>query len=564
MVSFGKNTLWFLAALLVGTSCKTAHQEFYRDGSIRRTGNINSVTRNMVGPWVSFYPNGSKRSEGAYQGDLQTGFWRFYRESGGLEMTGSFDSEARVGIWTYYHPNGEKSAEGVYDRDDQNGRWKYWDESGNLVRSGDFQKGRPTLLWSYFEGDGMRAQGYMFDGARVGTWEFWDESNARSTREYELPANTELVREPWDDQRTVRREGFVVSGQRTGRWVSRHRNGERRMAGDYYEDKAIGDWTAYDGSGERFGTGPVTGERILPGWKYFRKAGVPDRPAGPGTGEWSEAELVEQDVPPKVVETWHREMLTAITQAEFLAPDTPTGAAPSSEQIEQIAPKPEEIVVDSDLSVKERENLDQLVNAYEGRGLKEDGGSSGGGSYSYAAAAPSNAPQGDTKLSKALIGTEFPITQFKTATGETLDLQEFRGQSNLIVVILRGFAGRICVYCAAQTRAYKKSEVLEQLAQHDGQLLVIYPGPRGALQSFLRAYRAEFDQTDPPFPLVYDPDLELTTALGITGTRAKPSTLIVDKTGIIRYAYVARQKKDRLGAEWLLEELERVDESATP
>lgn len=548
-----------LLALLSVTSCKTSHQEFFPDGSIRRQGNINAVTRNMVGPWITFYASGSKRSEGAYDGDLQSGHWRFYRDGAGVEMEGSFDSEARVGTWTFYHPNKQKSAEGVYRSDDQDGSWTYWDADGHRTQEGQFRRGRLTLQWTYWNpGAGPKARGYLFEGGRVGRWEFWDEAGTLAVKEYPLPAEVELVREAWDDGATCRKEGFLVEGKRMGRWVTFHRNGNRRYSGDFYENKAVGHWSAYDAEGEPFGTGVVSGDRVMPGWKFSIKSSVGDRPAQPATGDWSSVDLLDHESPNAVVTRWHREMLAPTEPGGFGTPPEPTGDAPTEAEIARAAPAPEEVVVDSDLSVKERAALEQLVGAYEGRGLSE-GSSGAGAGGAYTAAASGRKPVGDTALSKALIGRELPVTVFKTATGDELDLAEFRGEHNLIVVILRGFAGRICVYCAAQTRAYKNVDVLKQIQEHDGKVIVVYPGPKGALRSFLRAYRAEFDQTDPPFPLVYDPDLQLTSALGITGARAKPSTLIVDKSGRIQYAYVAKKKKDRLGADWLVEALEQVD-----
>lgn len=546
-----------LLAALLAVGCRTPHQEYFDDGSIRRQGAINPITRNMVGPWVNFYPSGTKRSEGSYDGDLQIGHWRFYRDGGGLEMQGDFRNEAREGVWTFYHPNGQVSARGPYRRDDQDGYWVYWDEAGNVTQEGEFRLGRLALDWTYYyAGDGPKARGYFLDGAKVGRWEFWDEAGQLAVKEYPLPADTELVREAWEDGVTPRREGFLVAGKREGRWATQHRNGVHRISGDFYHGGPYARWHVYDGEGKLLGSGNVRGQKLESGWTYTKSSPVGDRPAQPATGEWSSASLAGSDTPANVAQRWLDEMLSPLEPGGFAPPPTPEADAPTESEIEETAPRPEEIVVDSDLSVKERSALDQLVNAYEGRGLAQGTGSAGG---QYTPAAPTTrAPTGDTELSAALVGKKLPITRFRTATGEEIDLAKFEGEQNVILVILRGFMGRICVYCTAQTRAYRKAELLDQIRNQDGQVVVVYPGPKGALRSFLRAYRAEFDGADPPFPLVYDEDVELTTALGIVGDRAKPSTLILDKSGVIRYAYVAERKQDRLGAEWLVEELQRV------
>jgi peroxiredoxin len=50
----------------------------------------------------------------------------------------------------------------------------------------------------------------------------------------------------------------------------------------------------------------------------------------------------------------------------------------------------------------------------------------------------------------------------------------------------------------------------------------------------------------PPYRLFYDPGLVLTEQLGIGGgNKAKPTTILIDKSGIVQYAYTGMDRSDR-------------------
>ena len=49
----------------------------------------------------------------------------------------------------------------------------------------------------------------------------------------------------------------------------------------------------------------------------------------------------------------------------------------------------------------------------------------------------------------------------------------------------------------------------------------------------------EFGAAGPPYRMVYDPDLDLAKDLRIEGNLARPSSLILDREGIVRHAYIA-------------------------
>ena len=85
---------------------------------------------------------------------------------------------------------------------------------------------------------------------------------------------------------------------------------------------------------------------------------------------------------------------------------------------------------------------------------------------------------------------------------------------------------------------------------------MIYPGARENEESFRKLYELEFGEGPPPYRVFYDPDLELVTKLGIEGDLASPTTLIIDKQGIVNYAYVGEHRADRPATNRLIELIE--------
>src|SRR6185503_10759654 len=59
----------------------------------------------------------------------------------------------------------------------------------------------------------------------------------------------------------------------------------------------------------------------------------------------------------------------------------------------------------------------------------------------------------DNERTQALIGKPLSHTKLTYGTGQTLDLAQFRGKKNVLLIVLRGFDGRVCEYCEAQTMA---------------------------------------------------------------------------------------------------------------
>ena len=84
------------------------------------------------------------------------------------------------------------------------------------------------------------------------------------------------------------------------------------------------------------------------------------------------------------------------------------------------------------------------------------------------------------------------------------------------------------------------------------------------MPEFLAAVKEQANDQVVPFPLLYDQDLKAVDQLGIRYQLAKPSTLIFDREGNLRYAYVGKDLSDRPSVKAMLDQLDQFTKEAQP
>jgi antitoxin component YwqK of YwqJK toxin-antitoxin module len=131
---------------------------------------------------TAYHPNGQKKSEGNWDGDVPVGNHFTWHENGNkeyemvevndsMEMTtswyenGQMESKGatspthyqEVGLWTQWFENGNKKSEGFYKGEDgRDSEWKFWHSNGQLACSGVFKGYRGDGLWAFFDKDGKK------------------------------------------------------------------------------------------------------------------------------------------------------------------------------------------------------------------------------------------------------------------------------------------------------------------------------------------------------------------------------------------------------------------------
>jgi peroxiredoxin len=158
-----------------------------------------------------------------------------------------------------------------------------------------------------------------------------------------------------------------------------------------------------------------------------------------------------------------------------------------------------------------------------------------------------------------LVDKPLERTRFLAYSGRTVDVSDYKDKKNVVIVILRGFdpeAG-VCIACSGQTLAL--SQNLDEFDKRDAEVFIVYPGKAENAGKFVDAV-ADLQGTTTPLPLeiLLDVDLAVVKEWRIEGRLAKPTTVIVDKKGVVRFAHVGRNKTDRPTVPQLLAVLDKI------
>lgn len=153
---------------------------------------------------------------------------------------------------------------------------------------------------------------------------------------------------------------------------------------------------------------------------------------------------------------------------------------------------------------------------------------------------------------------DFSDLVFTDGDGNSVQLSDVMTQEYLVLVITRGWAGRVCFYCASQTSRWARR--FDELEPYDAQLLVIFPTESEADTSRLedlekKIKSGEIPNESVPFPILLDINLAGVDQLGIRAELAKPATYIVDRQGRVRFAYVGESIADRPTVDSVLKQL---------
>lgn len=182
--------------------------------------------------------------------------------------------------------------------------------------------------------------------------------------------------------------------------------------------------------------------------------------------------------------------------------------------------------------------------------------------YNYGKPASVDEFHDDAPSNREVKPGELP-TAFVDHAGKPVDLTQYKGDKNVVLVVVRGIpqspGGVPCPYCIAQTNSLASN--YDEFKNRNSEVLVVYPGPTDMVEDFISQ---SVKKPDLPFPLLLDPDLKVCDRLGIRGDLAKPSTYIVDQAGNIVYAYVGETLTDRPSLKTMFKVLDRLKSADDP
>jgi len=543
----GRWAPWLLALALTLVGCAAARQmiqEAFRTGEL--------VGGDQTGIWTYRYPSGALLARGEYRRDEQHGPWTYWHESGEVEWQGAFEDARLHGPSLFYWEDGTLRAQGEFLRGFEEGRWSFFGRDGRMTMQGDFVGGRRGLRWIHFHPNGqVAAEGYRHQGEKVGLWRYWSTDGTEYQDRHPFPEDWGLVLETWPDG-TPKREGFAVDGGPIGRWATYHANAERRALGDFKNGRIDGLVTFWKADGDPLARGEIRTDVFTGPWTVWEN-GVPREVRGSAWKEperWYDGEFSADDLPARtpvgeVATQWAAELGARVeglyTDAGGSAPAPPPALVERSNEpaIVPLRPQP---WTDSELR-----NLDFLVTLYRkgAEAAQPPAGSRYGGGRRRGRKTTKGYPvAGDTERARLWLDRRLPDRTFKTGDGADRSLEDFRGQP-VLLVLLRGFVGEVCVYCTTQTKALSLD--IDEFEARGVEVLVVYPGEANRLDAFLAGFRdlpITEGVDEPPFEMLYDPGAEFVRELGFIDELAVPATFLLDADGVVRYAYVARTQSD--------------------
>jgi len=104
-------------------------------------------------------------------------------------------------------------------------------------------------------------------------------------------------------------------------------------------------------------------------------------------------------------------------------------------------------------------------------------------------------------------------------------------------------------------------EQLRKVQDLGTEVAVVFPGSVEDLEQLLE--KAVKDGQTRPFPILMDTEFSTIHKLDISGDKALPSTLIIDRNGNTQFAYVGASRGDRPSIKSLISILERIQPNSS-
>ncbi len=150
-----------------------------------------------------------------------------------------------------------------------------------------------------------------------------------------------------------------------------------------------------------------------------------------------------------------------------------------------------------------------------------------------------------------LVGTKIPEFTLPNTHGDHINIHRFYGKKNVAIFLLRGLMDLFC-----QRQVARLAKDLDKFEQLNTELYTI------TVDRFENARRLELKYAKGKFPIYFDKDHSVAKLLHQEVKFLKlgrlPAVLIVDKEGIIRWAYYGNSLRDIPKNETIFEILEKL------
>jgi peroxiredoxin len=158
-----------------------------------------------------------------------------------------------------------------------------------------------------------------------------------------------------------------------------------------------------------------------------------------------------------------------------------------------------------------------------------------------------------------MIGDHAPDFTLATLDHKTVRLNELTRRGNVVLLVLRGWPGYQCPFCTKQVHDFVTSAA--GFGDAKAQVLMVYPGPAAGLEAHAEEFLKN-KQWPKEFSFVVDPDYTMVNAYGLRWDAPKetayPSTFLLDKKGVVRFAKISHGHGERTTAADVLRDLKQM------
>ncbi len=160
------------------------------------------------------------------------------------------------------------------------------------------------------------------------------------------------------------------------------------------------------------------------------------------------------------------------------------------------------------------------------------------------------------------VGDKAPDFALNQLDGQTVRLGDLTSTGKVVLVVLRGWPGYQCPLCTRQAQDY--IGVAPGFSEAQAHVVMVYPGPADELKAHAKEFLGN-KQWPREFLYVTDPDYAMVNAYGLRWDApqetAYPSTFLLDRNGIVRFAKMSHSHGERTKAADILRELKRLPEN---
>ena len=157
------------------------------------------------------------------------------------------------------------------------------------------------------------------------------------------------------------------------------------------------------------------------------------------------------------------------------------------------------------------------------------------------------------------VGDKAPDFTLAQIDGRKLTLSTELAAGPVVLIVGRGWVGYQCPFCNRQFNDFVKAA--GEIEAAGARVIWVYPGATEGIQD--RASEFAKDRTFPPaFRFVLDPGYAFTLRYGLRWDAPKesayPSTFVLDRQGVVRYALISKTHDGRATAADVLTELKKI------